>query len=100
MRLPRLDGGTPNINKECEWLPKLTPMLTTPISVPVYKGQPDDHYPYFWTVARWYDGVVPDFESNDEYEQLAKDLAHFINEFHAIQVLGGPKSRRLDFSHF
>lgn len=94
MRLPRLDGGTPNINKECEWLPKLAPMLSTPISVPVYKGQPDDSYPYFWTVARWHNGTVPDFESNNEYEHLAKDLAHFINEFHAIQVLGGPKSRR------
>lgn len=94
MRLPRLDGGTPNINKECEWLPKLAPMLNTPISVPVYKGQPDDNYPYFWTVARWHDGAVPDFESNDEYEPLAKDIAHFINELHAIQVPEGPSSRR------
>lgn len=38
-RLPRLDGGTPNIEKECEWLPKLAPRLQTPISVPVYKGE-------------------------------------------------------------
>ena len=59
VRLPRLDGGTPNINKECEWLPKLGAMLKTPISVPVYKGLPADGYPYFWSIARWHDGSNP-----------------------------------------
>lgn len=94
VRLPRLAGGTPNIDKECEWLPKLAQRLKTPISVPVYKGQPDDHYPYFWTIARWHEGTVPDFELNDEHGYLAKDLAHFINELHAIQIPDGPRSRR------
>lgn len=94
IRLPRLDGGRPNIEKEWEWLPKLAPMLKTPISVPVYKGEPSQDYPYYWTIARWHEGRVPDFELNDDYEYLAKDLAFFINELHAIQLTDGPKSRR------
>ena len=94
VRLPRLDGGTPNINKECEWLPKLAPMLKTPISAPVHKGLPSDTYPYFWTIARWHEGNVPNFELNDDYEYLAIDLADFINEFHAIKLPEGPISRR------
>lgn len=94
VRLPRLDGGTPNINKECEWLPKLATFLPFPISMPEYKGHPDDAYPYAWTIAKWNKGNTPEFEKGNEFIELAKDLAKFINALHAINLPNGPLSRR------
>jgi aminoglycoside phosphotransferase (APT) family kinase protein len=94
VRLPRLDGATENINKECEWLPKIAPFLKKPISEPVFKGQPDKSYPFLWTVTKWNKGNNPHFEQEKEYELLAKDLAIFLNEFHAMKLPNGPFSRR------
>jgi aminoglycoside phosphotransferase (APT) family kinase protein len=94
VRLPRLDGANDNIHKECEWLPKLARFLKVPISEPLFKGQPTQDYPSFWTVTRWNEGKDPDFELENEYENLAQDLAHFLNEFQNIKLLNGPPSRR------
>lgn len=94
IRLPRLDGAVNNINKEWEWLPKLAPFLKIPISIPLFKGSPTDFYPWPWIVSPWHQGSNPPFEKENEYEQLAKDMASFLNEFHKIPLADGPYSRR------
>jgi aminoglycoside phosphotransferase (APT) family kinase protein len=91
IRLPRIDGATENINKECEWVPKLSPVLGIPISKPVFKGSPDKSYPWFWSVTTWNEGQNPNFEKENEYKMLAKDLACFLNELHGIK---GPVANR------
>lgn len=98
VRLPRIEW-TPgsivrSINKEYEWIPKIAHWLTIPVSEPVFKGNPDDHYPWPWLIAKWHDGQNPDFEKETEYELLAKDLAGFINNLHTIRLENGPLSRR------
>lgn len=94
IRLPRLDGAINNINKEWEWLPQISPFLKTPISEPLFKGTSTEFYPYPWLVSPWHQGSNPLLEQENEYEQLAKDLASFINQFHTIPLVNGPYSRR------
>jgi aminoglycoside phosphotransferase (APT) family kinase protein len=94
VRLPRIHWAAESINKEYEWVPKLAQILKTPLSVPVFKGKPDSSYPYAWVVAKWNEGYHPDFEKDNEYAHLAKELAYFLNELHRIKLANGPTSRR------
>ena len=45
-------------------------------------------------MTKYRKGVNPNFELQYEYEILARDLAEFINNLHAIKLLDGPKSKR------
>ena len=45
-------------------------------------------------MTKWNEGYNPDFEKENEYEQLAKDLADFLKELHGIKLANGPASRR------
>ncbi|MBX3710110.1 MAG: aminoglycoside phosphotransferase family protein [Gammaproteobacteria bacterium] len=98
IRLPRIEW-TPgsiekSINKEHEWLPKIARCLKIPIAEPVFKGKPNPSYPWPWLINKWYSGHTPSFEKDNEYELLAKYLAHFLNELHRIPLPNGPPSRR------
>jgi aminoglycoside phosphotransferase (APT) family kinase protein len=98
VRLPRIEWvpGSNEITliKEYEWLPKIATFLETPIALPIFKGNPDNAYPWSWLVSRWNEGQNPSFEQENEYEQLAIDLAIFLNDFHKIELPNGPFSRR------
>ena len=94
VRLPRINSATKNIDKEYEWLPKLSPHLNIPISNPIFKGVPSKDYPWNWLILKWNEGINPEFEQGNEYELLAKDLADFLNELHDIKLTNGPVSRR------
>lgn len=98
VRLPRIEWApgsvSKSINKEYEWLPKISRFLKIPISEPLFKGISNKSYPWLWTITRWNEGNNPDFEKENEYEHLAKDLAYFLNELHGIKLANGPFSRR------
>jgi aminoglycoside phosphotransferase (APT) family kinase protein len=94
VRLPRIDGATKNLNKEYEWVPKISQLLKTPLSEPLFKGSPSESYPWAWMINKWNEGHNPNFEKENEHAQLAKDLAHFLNELHSIRLDNGPYSRR------
>lgn len=98
VRLPRIEWTPGSINKsidkEYEWIPKISRFLEVPISEPLFKGNPDNSYPWFWTITKWNEGHNPDFEQEKEYQLLAKDLAYFLNELHGIRLANGPFSRR------
>lgn len=98
VRLPRIEwepgSNNKSINKEYEWLPKIIRFLKTSISEPVFKGNSDQFYPWSWLITKWNEGHNPDFEKENEYALLAKDLAHFLNELHRITLTNGPLSRR------
>ena len=98
VRLPRIEwtpGDTEiKINREYEWVPRIAKSLNTPISFPIFKGNPDENYPFPWLITKWAEGNNPDFEIHNEYELLAKDLAIFLNDFHRINLKNGPSSRR------
>ncbi len=94
VRLPRIDWATKGIEKEYEWVPKIARFLKTAISEPISKGHPDETYPWSWMIIKWNEGYNPSYENDHEYELLALDLAVFLNEFHKINLLDGPPSRR------
>ncbi len=98
VRLPRIawepGSADKKINKEYEWLPQIAKCLDTPISFPIFKGNPSKDYPYSWLITQWLEGHNPDFENQNEYKVLAKDLAYFLNHFHGINLKNGPVSRR------
>ncbi|BCA96402.1 hypothetical protein TUM19329_27630 [Legionella antarctica] len=98
VRLPRIEWApgsiNKSINKEYEWIPKIAKLLKISVSEPVFKGNSEEFYPWFWTVTKWNEGHNPNFEEDKEYEPLAKDLALFLNELHEIKLANGPSSRR------
>jgi aminoglycoside phosphotransferase (APT) family kinase protein len=94
VRLPRLDGANNNINKEYKWLPILAALLKIPISEPIFKGNSDKNYPSLWLITKWNEGHNPEFEQENEYGILAKDLADFLNKLHSVGLPNGPHSRR------
>lgn len=94
VRLPRINWATASINKEYDWVPKLSQLLNTPVSKPLFKGAANDIYPWSWLVTKWNDGLNPSFENKNEFEMLAKGLAAFLNELHNINLANGPESRR------
>lgn len=99
VRLPRIEwepgSNNKSVNKEYKWLPKIARFLQIPISEPVFKGSPDQSYPWPWLITKWHAGHNPPFEKDNEYALLAKDLAQFLNNLHAITLTSGePFSRR------
>lgn len=98
IRLPRIEwepGSNENtLCKEYEFLPKIAQFLQIPIALPIFKGKPDNTYPWSWLISWWNEGHNPDFEHGNEYVQLAMDLAKFLNAFHKIELPKGPPSRR------
>lgn len=98
VRLPRIEWGegsaNKSTNKEYEWLPKIARFLRTSISEPIFKGNANESYPWQWIVAKWNEGYNPEFEKENEYAELAKDLAIFLNDLHRIKLSNGPTSRR------
>lgn len=95
VRLPRIHWASNGIEKECFWLEKLAPYLTIPISMPIFCGKPDKNYPWLWSVSQFHHGHNPNFENKNEYNLLAVELAHFLNQLHTIPIMkNAPKSRR------
>lgn len=98
VRIPRIEwvaGSVDNmVEKEFKWIPIIGKLIDVLVAEPVFKGKSSRDYPWSWTIAKWNEGSVPDFEVKDEYHQLAEDLAHFLNKLHNIKPLEGPLSRR------
>lgn len=69
IRLPRIEWEpgsiNNNINKEYEWLPKIARFLKIPISEPIFKGNPDQSYPWPWLISKWRSGHNPNFEKKE-----------------------------------
>lgn len=91
-RLPLVEWGEPDIERELELLPRLAPLLPTPIPVPVARGRPGEGYPWAWSLLQWLPGenplpgsVGPDF---------ARDLAALIKALRDVSPQGAPPSHR------
>ena len=93
VRLPRIHRAA-GVDKEHEWLPKLARFLPLAIPVPLAKGNPDEGYPWQWSVYRWLEGENATIENIDDLRQAATDLAHFIVALQQIEPTGGPPARR------
>lgn len=91
VRLPRRTGRTvESLDKECEWLPRLAPLLPLAIPVPLAKGVPGEGYPACWAVYRWLEGETATIERLADARQAAMDLARFLAALQGIDVTGAP----------
>ncbi|WP_221761008.1 aminoglycoside phosphotransferase family protein [Kibdelosporangium aridum] len=90
VRLPRREDAAGDVQRELEWLPRLTP-LPTAIPVPVGQGMPGEGYPWNWSVFRWLTGENPVV---GDIPLVAKDLAEFVVALRRIDPASGPASDR------
>jgi aminoglycoside phosphotransferase (APT) family kinase protein len=68
----------------------LAPQLPLPIPVPVAMGEPDDGYPWNWSIYRWLDGVPASTAAIDDLTEFAETLANFLVCLQRIDADGGP----------
>lgn len=80
IRLPRRKIAIDLLANEIIWLPKLQEKLPISIPAPVYVGQPDETYPWQWTIIPWVKGQTADIERLHDSEAL--QLIAFLKSLH------------------
>ncbi len=95
VRLPRVESWAMDLNKECQWLPKLAPRLSLQVPEPVALGHPSSSYPFSWAIYRWIDGRSYADDPVDDEQQAAMDLAQFVLELRQVEpMVGAPHGGR------
>jgi aminoglycoside phosphotransferase (APT) family kinase protein len=85
VRLPRIGWATDQATKEATWLPRLAPQLPLAIPVQVAMAQPDEGYPFEWSVYEW----LPGENANgtiDDLDRAAVDLAAFVQALRKVDT--------------
>ena len=93
VRMPIVEGPSAQAAKEARWLPFLAPKVPLLLPTPLALGEPDEGFPWNWSVVSWIDGERAD-ATNIDLEQAAIDLAHFINALQACDATDGPPAGR------
>lgn len=91
VRMPSAKRYSFKVEKEQEWLPKLSPLLPIQIPQPVAMGEPNELYPWNWSVYRWIEGTQADKAEISDMKEFAEALAEFLNTLHGIHDLHGPE---------
>jgi aminoglycoside phosphotransferase (APT) family kinase protein len=89
VRMPVYADAAGQAVRDARWLPVLAPHLPVDVPVPVAVGEPDDTYPFAWSVVPWLPGEPPTGANVDPHV-LAEDLAGFVRALHAVEPTGGP----------
>jgi aminoglycoside phosphotransferase (APT) family kinase protein len=90
IRLPSAGRYAGQVAKEQGWLPVLAAQLPLPIPMPVAKGEPDDGFPYPWSVYRWLHGEIASRRRIRDLPGFATTLAGFLNALGRVDATGGP----------
>jgi aminoglycoside phosphotransferase (APT) family kinase protein len=94
VRLPRLPGGSRQIDTEHRWLPHLAPRLPLAVPEPLAKGEPGAGYELPWGVYRWLEGDNAHDMPLTELADAAVKLGRFVAALRAVGATGGPASWR------
>lgn len=92
VRLPRIEWAAGGIGKDFRLLPLLASRLPVAIPVPLARGRPAAGFPWDWGVYSWLPGENPPLGPGSD--QLALDLAGFVQALREIETVGAPPSRR------
>ncbi len=76
-RLPRIHWAIDNVAKERQWLPILAPQFPLAVPLPIAVSEPDDAFPYPWSVVQRLPGTTATLELLDDATQEALDIAAF-----------------------
>jgi aminoglycoside phosphotransferase (APT) family kinase protein len=90
VRLPTAAEYAPAVDKECEWLPRLAPLLPTAIPAVLAKGAPAEGYPYPWSVRRWLPGETALSGRIHDMTQFATGVAEFILALQRCDTTSAP----------
>jgi aminoglycoside phosphotransferase (APT) family kinase protein len=90
VRLPRIERAVARLIKECEWLPRLGPLLPLAVPIPLANGKPAEGYPFHWSIYRWLEGEPATREKIAEPGQAAADLAVFVAALQRVDPADGP----------
>ena len=88
VRLPSAEKYAAKVLIEQKWLPILAQHLSIPIPHPIAMGQPSQEYPWHWSVYAWLEGTSTNMLHIDKnsLQNIAKQLAEFLNELYAIDA--------------
>ncbi len=91
VRLPRQPGAGQAILKEKQWTPVIAPYLSAAVPEVIRIGEPAELFPETWAIVNWLPGELPDACGPNTpgarwRQQLAADLADFIQSLRAIAV--------------
>ncbi|MBL4680995.1 MAG: aminoglycoside phosphotransferase family protein [Pseudomonadales bacterium] len=90
VRLPSGKHYAKAVAKEQLWLPQLAPHLPLPIPEPLAMGDPNDDYPWQWSIYRWLEGEIATRDNIKDINNFACDLADFLLALQTIDCSGGP----------
>lgn len=90
VRLPRIQWASEQPAKECEWLPRLAPLLPLTVPVPLAKGMPAEGYPWSWSVVPWLRGENALPERLVDMRAAASTLGAFVAALQRIGAAVGP----------
>lgn len=78
VRLPRREAAVALLLHELRWLPELADGLELEVPLPVHRGEPDDAFPWPWSVVRWVRGDSAELHvfSAEDAALLASTLRH------------------------
>lgn len=94
VRAPFVLTGTPGIEMEAQWLPRLAPQLPVPIPAVLGVGTPALDYPCPWLVLGWLAGACPVPGELDDPDGLARDLAGFLAALRRVDTTDAPRGYR------
>jgi aminoglycoside phosphotransferase (APT) family kinase protein len=98
VRLPLRVGRTvDSLEKECEWLPRLAPLLPLAVPLPLAMGAPGEGYPCRWAVYSWLEGEAATVGNLDDPHVAARDLARFLAALQRIDTTGAPSAGEHNF---
>lgn len=95
-RMPKIAWAAEQARSDARWLPRLAPHLPLTVPAPVAVGEPDDAYPFPWSVVPWVPGAAvadphdPDATPNLDPAVAAADLGVFVTALRAVDPTGGP----------
>ncbi|MCW3465834.1 aminoglycoside phosphotransferase family protein [Chitinophaga nivalis] len=90
IRLPRIEEGMWQVEKEHHWLPVLAPLLPLTVPVPLVKGAPGEGFPWSWSVYQWIAGDNATITRFGGDTAAAVTLANFVNALQQIDPGTGP----------
>jgi len=86
-RLPLQRQWAEGIDRECRWIPWLATRITSVrMPEPIFKGNPNDAFPFVWSVYRWIEGAPYDDDLVDDEIEAARTLARFVLELRALEI--------------
>jgi len=85
VRMPVYAAAADQATSDARWLPVLAPHLPVAVPVPVAVGEPDDTYPFPWSVVPWLPGRCPAAGEVDAHE-----LGAFVRALHGVDATDGP----------